>query len=66
MKGLGYQYDLFTEKYYFCSVHRIVGIKPREVIAKRGISPTIICESAGTQSYDAKILKDEYEKAKNN
>ena len=37
-----------------------------QVIARKGLSPTIICESAGTQSADAKYLKDQYEKAKNN
>lgn len=36
-----------------------------EVIARKGLSPTIICESAGTQSADAKYLKNQYEKAKN-
>ncbi len=37
-----------------------------QVIARLGYSPTIICESAGTQSADAKFLKNQYEQAKNN
>lgn len=35
------------------------------VIARLGISPTIICESAGTQSADSLTMKKAYEKAKN-
>jgi len=34
------------------------------VLAKRNLTPTIICESAGTQAIDALIMKDLYEKAK--
>jgi deoxyribonuclease-4 len=37
-----------------------------DAIIYGGFSPTVICESAGTQSADAKYLKDQYEKAKNN
>ena len=31
-----------------------------ELLARKGCSPTIICESAGTQAEDAKIMKDIY------
>lgn len=33
-----------------------------EIIAKKSLSPTFICESAGTQAEDAKQMKDYYEK----
>lgn len=33
-----------------------------EIIAKRDLSPTFICESAGTQDIDAKQMKDYYER----
>ena len=33
-----------------------------EIIAKKNLSPTFICESAGTQAEDAKQMKDYYEK----
>lgn len=33
-----------------------------ELICARDLSPTFICESAGTQARDAKIMKDIYEK----
>jgi deoxyribonuclease-4 len=36
-----------------------------ELIAERGWSPTIICESAGTQAEDAAIMKKLYEEALN-
>ena len=32
-----------------------------ELLAERGYSPVIICESAGTQAEDAKTMKDSYE-----
>ncbi len=32
-----------------------------ELIVKKGCSPTIICESAGTQAEDAKVMSDIYE-----
>ena len=32
-----------------------------KVLARRKLSPTIICESAGTQSQDALIMKKIYE-----
>lgn len=35
-----------------------------ELILKKNCSPTIICESAGTQAEDAKKMKDYYEKIK--
>ena len=35
-----------------------------ELILKKNCSPTIICESAGTQAEDAKTMKDYYEKIK--
>ena len=31
-----------------------------ELIAQKGCSPTVICESAGTQAEDAKVMKDAY------
>ena len=31
-----------------------------ELLAKKGLEPTIICESAGTQAEDAKFMKDLY------
>ena len=34
-----------------------------KAVKLRGISPYVICESAGTQDIDAKYLKDEYLKA---
>ncbi len=34
-----------------------------EVLAQRGAAPTIICESAGTQSKDALEMKRLYQKA---
>ena len=34
------------------------------VLARRNLTPTIICESAGTQAIDALIMKELYEKAK--
>lgn len=35
-----------------------------EIIAKRGYTPTFICESAGTQAEDAMSMRDEYLKVK--
>ena len=35
-----------------------------EEIARRGWSPTFICESAGTQAEDAKTMKEQYLAAK--
>lgn len=32
-----------------------------ELVAKRGLTPTFICESAGTQARDAKIMRECYE-----
>ena len=34
-----------------------------ELFAERGMEPTVICESAGTQSEDALIMQRAYEKA---
>ncbi|MBQ9920287.1 MAG: endonuclease IV, partial [Clostridia bacterium] len=31
-----------------------------ELIYKKNLSPTFICESAGTQAEDAKVMKDYY------
>ena len=31
-----------------------------ELLAKKGCAPTVICESAGTQAEDAKVMKDAY------
>ncbi|MCI8360136.1 MAG: TIM barrel protein [Clostridiales bacterium] len=31
-----------------------------ELIAKKGCTPTVICESAGTQAEDAKVMKEAY------
>lgn len=31
-----------------------------ELIAKRGLTPTVICESAGTQTEDAKVMQELY------
>ena len=36
-----------------------------ELVAKKGLTPTFICESDGTQSGDAKLMKEEYLKWKN-
>ena len=33
-----------------------------EAIAREGLSPTVICESAGTQTRDARRMKDAYER----
>ena len=35
-----------------------------ELVLKKNCSPTIICESAGTQAEDAKAMKDYYNKLK--
>lgn len=35
------------------------------LIAQRGLSPTVICESAGTQAEDAKAMQDMYQQALN-
>ena len=35
-----------------------------QLIAERGYTPRIICESAGTQAEDAMSMRDEYLKAK--
>lgn len=34
-----------------------------EAIAREGLSPTVICESAGTQTRDARRMKDAYERS---
>lgn len=63
------EYTGMGEKKHLTFEDELYGPSPEslaQVIARKGLSPTIICESAGTQSYDAKILKNEYEKAKNN
>ena len=33
-----------------------------EAVCARGLAPVVICESAGTQAKDAKVMKDYYEK----
>ena len=35
-----------------------------EIVAKKNLCPTFICESAGTQAEDAKQMKDYYLKVK--
>ncbi len=61
------EYTSGGEKKHLTFEDSVYGPSPEalaQVIASGGYEPTIICESAGTQSKDAKILKDEYEKAK--
>lgn len=63
------EYTGMGEKKHLTFEDPLYGPSPEslaQVIARKGLSPTIICESAGTQSADAKYLKDQYEKAKNN
>lgn len=63
------EYTGMGEKKHLTFEDGVYGPSPEslaQVIARRGISPTVICESAGTQSADAKYLKNEYEKAKSN
>ena len=36
-----------------------------ELVVKKNLSPIFICESAGTQAKDAKLMQDTYEKIKN-
>lgn len=45
----------FSEKEYEPEFEPIV-----EIIAKRGLTPTIICESRGSQTFDAKSMQDIY------
>lgn len=62
------EYTGMGEKKHLTFEDGIYGPSPESlatVIARRNLSPTVICESAGTQSADAKYLKTEYEKAKN-
>lgn len=61
------EYTGMGEKKHLTFEDELYGPSPdmlAAVIAKKGLNPTIICESAGTQSADAKILKSLYENYK--
>jgi deoxyribonuclease-4 len=61
------EYTGMGEKKHLTFEDELYGPSPdmlAAVIAKKGLNPTIICESAGTQSADAKILKNLYENYK--
>jgi len=63
------EYTGMGEKKHLTFEDTLYGPSPEslaQVIARLGYSPTVICESAGTQSADAKYLKNQYEQAKNN
>ena len=58
------EYSDGGEKCHLTFEDTIYGPDPRSLmrqIAKRGWSPTIICESAGTQAEDAKTMREMYE-----
>jgi deoxyribonuclease-4 len=62
------QYTDGGEKCHLTFEDSVFGPEPgplMELIAERGWSPTIICESAGTQAEDAAIMKKLYEEALN-
>ena len=63
------EYTGMGEKKHLTFEDNLYGPSPEslaQVIVRLGYSPTVICESAGTQSADAKYLKNQYEQAKNN
>ena len=54
-RHLTFEDTVFGPDYhYFC-----------EAIAKLGVCPTVICESAGTQTNDSILMKKYYEEIKN-
>lgn len=57
------EYSAGGEKRHLTFEDTAFGPDPKpllELVAKRGLSPTFICESAGTQAEDAAFLKDYY------
>ena len=59
------QYTAGGEKCHLTFADKEFGPEPQplmELFAKRGLEPSVICESAGTQAEDAAEMKKMYEK----
>ena len=60
------EYSAGGEKVHLTFEDTVFGPQPEplmELLAERGLSPVVICESAGTQAADARMLKSLYEAA---
>ena len=60
------EYSAGGEKLHLTFADTLFGPQPEplmELIARRRLSPVVICESAGTQAADARIMKTLYEQA---
>ena len=60
------EYSAGGEKVHLTFADTVFGPQPEplmELLAERGLSPVVICESAGTQAADARMLKTLYEAA---
>jgi deoxyribonuclease-4 len=61
------EYSAGGEKRHWTFAETQFGPEPQplmELLAERDLHPVIICESAGTQAEDAKIMRTMYEQAK--